>query len=335
MTCHAVRPLTTSLLGLPSSIGANPQTDGFSGTARYRGETEVTSRPLLNGTRVLALSYPLLDPVLFRVGPLEVRWYGFMYLLGFALAYLIIRSELRRKQGPIPAESADDLLFYLILGLLIGGRLGYVLFYNLGEYVWAPWEVLALWHGGMSFHGGLIGMILSGYIFARRWKVSFLELADIGALSATPGLLLGRIGNFINGELFGRVTTLPWGVVFPMGGPLPRHPSQLYEAFLEGALLFSILWFLRRRLKQPGELLAVFLVCYGVFRFLIEFVREPDPQLGFIFYGLTMGQLLCLAMILAGIGLFIYLRKMSFQPVAPQERQDGESDTSPGNRRPE
>jgi phosphatidylglycerol---prolipoprotein diacylglyceryl transferase len=325
MTGYAIRSLIRSRHWLPTAIGARLRMDGVPGQAPKRDETEVTSRPLLEGTRILALSYPLLDPVLFRIGPLEVRWYGFMYLLGFALAYLIIRSELRRKKGPIPVESADDLLFHLILGLLIGGRLGYVLFYNLGEYVWAPWEVLALWHGGMSFHGGLIGMILSGYIFARRRKVPFLELADIGALSATPGLLFGRMGNFINGELFGRVTALPWGVVFPTGGELPRHPSQLYEALLEGAILFSILWFVRKRIEQPGELLAVFLVCYGVFRFMIEFVREPDPQLGFIFQGLTMGQLLCLTMIFAGIALFIYLRRVRPQPISPHQRQDGES----------
>jgi phosphatidylglycerol---prolipoprotein diacylglyceryl transferase len=335
MTGHGIRRLMGSPRRMSTVIGAYPQKDGFPGSSRKRDETGADSQPLVEGTQVLALAYPLLDPVLFQVGPLEVRWYGFMYLLGFAFAYLIIRSELRRKQGPIPAESADDLLFYLILGLLIGGRIGYVLFYNLGEYVWAPWEVLALWHGGMSFHGGLIGMILSGYIFALRWKVSFLELADIGALSATPGLLLGRIGNFINGELYGRVTTLPWGVVFPMGGELPRHPSQLYEALLEGALLFCILWLLRKRLKRPGELLAIFLVCYGVFRFLIEFVREPDPQLGFVFQGFTMGQLLCLAMIFAGIGLFIYLRSVSLQPVAARNGSDSEGGSASAHRRSE
>ncbi len=254
-----------------------------------------------------------------------------MYLVGFAFAYLIIRSELRRKQGPVPVESADDLLFYLILGLLIGGRLGYVLFYNLGEYLWAPWEILAVWHGGMSFHGGLIGMIISGYVFARRRSASFLELADIGALSATPGLMVGRIGNFINGELFGRATNAPWGVVFPMGGELPRHPSQLYEALLEGGVLFCLLWFLRLRTKQPGELLAVFLVCYGLFRFLIEFVREPDPQLGFILQGLTMGQLLCLAMILTGIGLFVYLRTVRPQTVAPRQERQSDFSSSAGD----
>ncbi len=255
----------------------------------------------------MTLSYPLIDPVLVRIGPLEVRWYGLMYLLGFALGYLVIRSELKRKRT-VPVEAADDFLFYLIIGLLLGGRIGYVLFYNLPEYIHAPWEVFAIWHGGMSFHGGLIGMLISGYIFARKHKAQFLDLADIGALAAPLGLMLGRIGNFINGELYGRVTSVSWGMIFPAGGPLPRHPSQLYEALFEGPILFLILWFLRTRIKRPGELLVCFLWGYGIFRFIIEFFREPDEQLGFIFRWLTMGQLLCLAMIAGGIGLLKLIR---------------------------
>lgn len=257
---------------------------------------------------MMALSFPSIDPVLVRIGPLEVRWYGFMYLLGFLVGYLVIRSELRRKDGPVPVEAADDLLFYLVLGLLVGARLGYALFYNLEAYLQAPWEVFAVWHGGMSFHGGLIGMIVSGWIFARRRGAPFLELADIGALAAPLGLMLGRIGNFINGELFGRVTTVPWGFVFPGGGPLPRHPSQLYEALFEGLMLFAILWWLRVRTRNPGEVLCAFLVGYGVFRFVIEFFREPDPQLGFIARWMTMGQILCVVMIFGGLALFTYIR---------------------------
>lgn len=257
-----------------------------------------------------ALSYPAIDPVLWRIGPLQLRWYGFMYLLGFVAAYFVIRAELKRKGGPIPVEAADDLLFYLILGLLIGGRLGYALIYNFDVYRAAPWEALAIWHGGMSFHGGLLGMIVSGWIFARRHHASFMELADIGALASPIGLMLGRIGNFINGELFGRVTTLPWGIVFPEGGPLPRHPSQLYESFLEGPVLFALLWWLRRRVGRPGEVLAWFLVTYGVMRFSVEFFREPDPQIGFLMHWLTMGQILCLLMMAAGIGLFIYMNRV-------------------------
>jgi len=233
-----------------------------------------------------------------------------MYLLGFGVAYLIIRNELERKNGPIPSEAAGDFLFYLVLGLLLGARIGYVIFYNLPVYVHRPWEVFAIWHGGMSFHGGLLGMIVSGWIFARRHHASFMELADIGALASPIGLMLGRIGNFINGELFGRVTTLPWGIVFPEGGPLPRHPSQLYESFLEGPVLFALLWWLRRRVRRPGEVLASFLVTYGVMRFSVEFFREPDPQIGFLMHWLTMGQILCLLMMAAGIGLFIYLNRV-------------------------
>ncbi len=256
-----------------------------------------------------ALSYAFVDPVLFSVGPVEIRWYGFMYLLGFAAGYFIIRSELKRRNGPIPVEQADDLLFYLIMGLLVGARLGYAIFYNAQAYLYAPWEILAVWHGGMSFHGGLMGMVIAGLIFARLRGAPFLELADIGALSAPIGLMLGRLGNFINGELFGRVTTASWGIVFPEGGPLPRHPSQLYESFLEGPVLFMFLWLLRVRTNYRGEVLAAFLIGYGILRFFIEFFREPDIQLGFIVYSLTMGQLLCMTMILTGIGLLVFVRR--------------------------
>lgn len=256
---------------------------------------------------IAALSYPFIDPVLWRIGPAEVRWYGLMYLFGFVAAYFIIRSELRRKGGPIPVAAAEDLLFYLIIGLLVGARLGYALVYNFRVYVTEPSLILAVWQGGMSFHGGLIGMLVSGWIFSHRRGVAFLELADIGTLAAPIGLMLGRIGNFINGELFGRVTHLPWGIVFPAGGNLPRHPSQLYESLLEGLVLFAILWRLRLKSLRPGAILGTFVVCYGVFRFLIEFFREPDVQIGFILKWLTMGQILCLGMIIGGIVFLVYL----------------------------
>ena len=267
------------------------------------------------------LSYPFIDPVLWRIGPIdipwdgqigpiELRWYGLTYVVGFVVGYAVIRSELRRKGGPIPVEAADDFLFYLILGLLIGGRLGYALIYNLGAYLSAPWEVLAVWHGGMSFHGGLIGMVVAGWIFGRRREALFLDLADIGALAAPIGLMLGRIGNFVNGELYGRVTDVPWGIVFPQAGDLPRHPSQLYEALLEGPVLFGLLWGLRTRIRRPGEVLASFLMLYGLFRFVVEFFREPDVQIGFIMSWLTMGQILCVFMMIAGIVLLTYLRRV-------------------------
>jgi len=252
---------------------------------------------------------PFLDPILFKMGPLEIRWYGFMYLLGFVAAYFVIRSELKRKGGPIPYQQTDDFLFYLILGLLLGARLGYVLFYNLPAYFQAPWEIFFVWHGGMSFHGGLIGMVISGFIFARLRQADFWSLADIGALSALIGLMLGRIGNFINCELYGRPTSLPWGIAFPSGGNVPRHPSQLYESFFEGLVLFLILWVLRKKIRYNGQILAAFLILYGIFRFLIEFLREPDPQLGFIASWLTMGQILCSVMIISGTLLALYIRR--------------------------
>jgi phosphatidylglycerol:prolipoprotein diacylglycerol transferase len=256
-----------------------------------------------------SIPYPAIDPIIVEIGPLAVRWYGLMYLVAFVLGYFIIRSELRRKNGPIPVEAADDFAFYLIVGLLIGARIGYVLVYNISEYIRAPWEIFAFWHGGMSFHGGLAGMVIAGWIFSRLRQVSFLELADMGALAAPPGLAFGRIGNFINGELYGRVTDVPWGMVYPTGGDLPRHPSQIYQSLSEGVLLFALLWWLRRKTTRPGEILVLFLIMYGVIRFNTEFFREPDPQLGFIVAWLTMGQILCLLMILGGMGLYIYIRR--------------------------
>lgn len=273
-----------------------------------------------------ALTCPFIDPVLVRLGPLEIRWYGVMYLLGFVAGYYIIRAELKRKHGPVPAENADDFLFYLVIGLLLGGRIGYVLFYNLPAYISAPWEILYVWHGGMSFHGGLLGMILAGVVFSRTRNANFWSLADIGALASPIGLMLGRIGNFINCELFGRVTDLPWGIIFPDGGNLPRHPSQLYEAFFEGPVLFLILWMLRVRTTVHGQVLAAFLAGYWLVRFLIEFLREPDIQLGYLFFGLTMGQLLCIGMMIAGAALFLYLR---YYGVPTEKRPDRISRVEP------
>jgi phosphatidylglycerol:prolipoprotein diacylglycerol transferase len=255
----------------------------------------------------LALSYPLIDPVILKIGPFAVRWYGMMYLLGFVAGYFVIRSELKRRQGPVDVEEAEDMLFYIIVGLLLGARLGYILIYNFPVYASSPLQVLAFWKGGMSFHGGLVGVVVAGFIYSRKHGVSFLELADIGALAAPIGLMLGRIGNFINGELYGRVTELPWGMVFPGGGPLPRHPSQLYESALEGPVLFLILWRLRTRTTRHGQILAAFLIGYGIIRFMVEFVREPDAQLGLIWGYLTMGQILCVIMALVGAYLMVHV----------------------------
>jgi len=256
------------------------------------------------------IPYPDIKPYIIKIGPLQVRWYGLMYLLGFTSSYLLVWYQVKKKRLPIDRQVIDDLYFYLILGLIIGARLGYVVFYNLPEYLKNPLEVFALWHGGMSFHGGLIGTVVAGYIFSRKRNVDFWLFADMIIATAPIGLGLGRIGNFINGELFGRPSTVPWAMVFPEGGPLPRHPSQLYEASGEGLLLFILLWFLKDRIKTPGFLTSYFLIFYGVIRFFLEFFRQPDPQLGFIVSFLTMGQILCTGMIVAGIILYVIRRRV-------------------------
>jgi phosphatidylglycerol:prolipoprotein diacylglycerol transferase len=253
------------------------------------------------------ITFPEIDPVIFRIGPLSVRWYGLMYLLGFGAAYLLIRHLSRLRNLDLSRDGVSDLLFYGVLGVVLGGRLGYVLFYNPLQYLSRPLEVFAVWQGGMSFHGGLLGVVIAVVVFCRRRKLPILLTGDILATSATIGLGLGRIGNFINGELWGRTTDLPWGMIFPGGGPLPRHPSQLYEAALEGLLLFVILYFMHRRRVAEGVPFFCFFIGYGLFRFLIEFVRQPDAHLGFLWGGATMGQLLSLPMILFGLAGCFYL----------------------------
>ncbi len=230
-----------------------------------------------------------------------------MYLIGFICSYLIVKKELLRRGLRVERDFLENLYFYLILGLLIGARLGYVVFYNLSYYLKHPLEIVALWHGGMSFHGGLLGVIIAAWIFTRKIKFDFFTLTDMLVLTAPIGLGLGRIGNFINGELYGRVTDVPWGMIFPEGGPLPRHPSQLYEAFLEGVILFVILWFLKDKFSRSGIVSSLFLILYGIFRFLVEFFREPDPQIGYLLGFLTMGQILCMLMIITG-SILLYFR---------------------------
>ncbi len=254
------------------------------------------------------IPYPSIRPYIFKLGPLEVRWYGLMYLFGFLSSYLLVRYQVRRRGLAISRELVDDLYFYLVVGLISGARLGYVVFYNLGEYIQTPIEILKVWHGGMSFHGGLIGTVLAGIVFSRKKEVDFWLWADMIIATAPIGLGLGRLGNFINAELYGRVTTVPWAMVFPYSDGLPRHPSQLYEAFFEGMVLFLVLWFAKDRIRRPGMLTSLFLVLYGCFRFFLEFFREPDPQLGFVLSFLTMGQILSLLMILAGGLLFVMRR---------------------------
>lgn len=267
------------------------------------------------------LSYPQIDPVIFSLGPLHVRWYGLMYVFGFLAAYLLARFQARTFKWQQLENHLDSLNLALILGVILGGRLGYVLFYNPGYYLQHPLEIFATWQGGMSFHGGCIGVLLAGFLYCRRSGLDYWKGADIYVVPVPIGLGLGRLGNFINGELYGRTTEMPWGMVFPGGGPLPRHPSQLYEAMLEGVLLFVILWSVKGKPWQKktawphGSMVALFLILYGTVRFCVEFVREPDPQLGTVLMGLTMGQLLSLGMLM--LGLILYgIRKRASTPSA-------------------
>lgn len=247
------------------------------------------------------LPFPNIDPVLISVGPLQIRWYGLMYIMGFLFSYLLVQFQLARQKSPLLSkEQLLDLYFYLILGLILGARLGYCLFYNLKVYLQHPLEILAVWHGGMSFHGGLLGVLATSWVYCRKNKISLLDLGDLIIVTAPIGLGLGRLANFINGELYGRITTVPWGMVFPQGGPLPRHPSQLYEALLEGVVLFVLLWIKKDHKTFPGALIARFLILYGAFRILVEFFREPDVQVGYFLGLLTMGQILSILMILFG-----------------------------------
>nr|WP_029733631.1 prolipoprotein diacylglyceryl transferase [Deferrisoma camini] len=246
------------------------------------------------------IPYPSIDPVAFRIGPLAVRWYGIAYLLGFLSAAHILRRLARSGRAVLAEAEVGDLVGWLALGVILGGRLGYVVFYNLPYFAAQPWKIVAVWEGGMSFHGGLAGVGLAAWAYARRRDLSLLGLADALAVATPPGVFFGRLANFVNGELYGRVTDVPWAMVFPAGGPLPRHPSQLYEAMLEGPLLGLALWWFWKRFPQRGAATSAFLVGYGILRFAVEFTRQPDPQLGFVAGPFTMGQLLSLAMIAAG-----------------------------------
>ena len=254
------------------------------------------------------LVHPNFDPIAFHLGPLAVRWYGLMYLVGFGIAFWLGRRRIKRTPGsPVTFEVLDDLLFYVVLGVVIGGRLGYVLFYKPDYYFLEnPLDIPQVWHGGMSFHGGFLGVLLAVWWVARKHKLRWLQLTDFVAPLIPLALAAGRLGNFINGELYGRVTTVPWGMVFQSGGPLPRHPSQLYQFTLEGVLLFVILWVYSARPKPVGAVSAVFLIGYGAFRFAVEFFREPDDFLGLLKWNLSMGQWLSLPMLIAGIGMLIW-----------------------------
>ena len=252
------------------------------------------------------IPFPAIDPVLVEFGPFVIRWYALAYITGILLGWRYMLSLAARQTGGPNARDIDDVVVWATLGTVLGGRLGYVLFYKPAYFLANPEAVLFVWQGGMSFHGGLLGVLAAVTLFARRRGIGLPGLADLVACAAPIGLFLGRLANFINGELWGRPSDVPWAMVFPRGGPLPRHPSQLYEAALEGMVLFVGLWALWRLTKvreRPGFLFGAFLAGYGVSRLIVELFRQPDAHLGFILAGATMGQLLSLPMIAAGLWL--------------------------------
>ncbi len=257
-----------------------------------------------------SLAYPQIDPIALRLGPFAVHWYGVAYLVGFASAFAILRGLARRWRLNLTEDDMLNIVLAAVLGVLLGGRLGYVLFYGGSEYLDAPSRILAVWDGGMSFHGGLAGILVAGALVAWRMGIPWLTLCDLGSVGAPVGIFFGRLANFVNDELWGRVTTAPWGVVFPSGGPLPRHPSQLYEAILEGLVTLVVVAWIASRPKPPsrGVIFGTLMTMYGAFRILVEFFREPDAQIGFLWGGATMGQLLSVPVMIAGIALIAWSR---------------------------
>jgi len=254
------------------------------------------------------LIHPNFDPVVIQLGPLAVHWYGLMYLFGFAGFYFLASYRAKHyaylKKQNWGTDQISDLVFYGAIGAVLGGRIGYALFYKFNDYIDAPLSIFKVWEGGMSFHGGLLGVGLALLLFAKKSSLSFWQVADFVAPAAPIGLFFGRMGNFINQELWGKTTDLPWGMVFSNGGPLPRHPSMLYEAILEGLLLLIIVWWFARQSRSPGQVTGVFLMFYAIFRFIVEFVRVPDEHLQYLLFNwVTMGQLLCLPMLIYGIYL--------------------------------
>ncbi|ARR48448.1 TPA: prolipoprotein diacylglyceryl transferase [Photobacterium damselae] len=255
------------------------------------------------------LTFPQIDPVLVQIGPLAIRWYGLMYLIGFAFAMWLANRRADQPGSGWTKDQVSDLLFAGFLGVVIGGRIGYVLFYNFDLFLANPLYLFKVWTGGMSFHGGLLGVITAMFWYGHKNGRTFFSIADFIAPLVPFGLGMGRLGNFINGELWGRVTDVPWAMIFPTGGPLPRHPSQLYEFLLEGVVLFIILNLFIRKPRPTGAVSGLFLLCYGSFRFFVEFFRQPDAQLGFFDGWLTMGQILSTPMILLGAAILIWAYK--------------------------
>jgi phosphatidylglycerol:prolipoprotein diacylglycerol transferase len=272
------------------------------------------------------IAYPAIDPVLVQVGPFAVRWYGLAYVIGFLGAGVLLYLLSKRWKLGMSGDDVVLVLLYAIVGVIVGSRLAYVLIYGAGQYWAEPSRIFAIWDGGMSFHGGLVGILAAGWFAARSLRMPYLTLCDLGAIGAPIGFLLGRLGNFINGELWGRTTSVAWGMVFPGAGNLPRHPSQLYEAFLEGAVLLTIMIVLALRLppRPRGELLGWLVTLYGVFRIGVEFFREPDVQMGFLVRvtgslgGVTMGQLLSVPMVVLGVWLIWRSRRLAKPQLGPR-----------------
>jgi len=266
---------------------------------------------------MIYLSFPSISPVMLSLGPLEIRWYSLAYIIGFLFSWIYIKKlslnkSLYDRKSNFNLKLVDDLVFYSVIGLIVGARLGYIVFYNLEFYLQNPLNVLYVWEGGLSFHGGLIGIIIAALYTSGIYKTKFLELTDLICVSAPVGIFLGRISNFINGELYGRPSSTLFGMIFPTADNQYRHPSQLYEAFLEGLILFIVLnisIFFFKTLSRPGYISGLFLLFYGLFRFLVEFSREPDIQVGFIYTFLTMGMILSVPMIIAGIIIMIISSK--------------------------
>lgn len=256
--------------------------------------------------------YQMLDPVAFSIGSYEVRWYGLAYIAGFIVAALVLFRVAKRWKMPLSADEVLLVIVSIALGVIVGARLFYVLFYNFDYYVQNPSHILMFTEGGMSFHGGLVGALLGGYAACRYLRLSFVTLCDLAVIGAPWGLFFGRCANFINGELWGKPTDLPWGVAFESGGGIFRHPSQLYEALLEGIVLFAVLYALSRRVppRSQGTFIGVFLAGYGIVRFVIEFVRVPDAQLGYLFGPVTMGQLLSIPLVVAGIAILFAAHRL-------------------------
>lgn len=252
------------------------------------------------------LSYPQIDPVIFEIGPLQLRWYSLMYVIGLMAVYYFFRYASRKGTLKLNDQEIESVMLYGLIGMILGARLTYVFVYNFDHYIQNPGEILATWKGGLSFHGAIVGIAISLIIFARKHKKNFFNITDHMVTVAPIGLGFGRIGNFINGELWGRVTDAPIGMIFPDAGPFPRHPSQLYESFFEGWVLLGIMWLFYKKQPRPGVISAFFLIFYATFRFFIEFFREPDTQLGTVLGPFSMGQILCAIMWVCGALILTY-----------------------------